>query len=96
MGVRFCSLHQLYKKFSGNEVFPSSKLNEVQKQERRSLAEIEVIFPRNQEKTKKKRSSPRFATIFGRKFVGSFMNNFEVVQNLKMTFNKVDFILLLQ
>ena len=24
------------------------------------------------------------------------MNNFEVVQNLKMTFNKVDFILLLQ
>ena len=34
--------------------------------------QIEVIFPRNQVNTKKKRSSPQFATIFGRKFVGSF------------------------
>ena len=34
MGRRFCSLHQLYKKFSENEVFPSPKLNEDQKQEK--------------------------------------------------------------
>ena len=40
MGGCFCSLDQLYKKFSGNTVFPSP--------------EIEVIFPRNQVKTKKK------------------------------------------
>ena len=34
MGGRFCSLDQLYKKFRGNEVFPLSKLNEDQKQEK--------------------------------------------------------------
>ena len=33
--------------------------------------EIEVIFPRNPVKTKKK-ALPQFANIFGRKFVGSF------------------------
>ena len=66
MGGRFCSLDHLYKKFSGNDVFPSPKLIEDQKQKKG-----EVIFPLNQVKTKK-RSSPQFATIFGRKFVGSF------------------------
>ena len=71
MGVRFCSLHQLYKKFSGNDVFPSLKLNKDQKQEKGLRPEIEVIFPQNQEK-RKKRSSPQFATIFGGKLVGSF------------------------
>ena len=32
MGGRFCSLDQLYQHFSGNEIFPSPKLNEDQKQ----------------------------------------------------------------
>ena len=33
-GVRFCSLDQLYKKFSRNNVFPSPKLNEGQRQKK--------------------------------------------------------------
>ena len=70
MGKRFCSLDQLYKKFSGNDVFPSPKLNEDQNKKKAS-PKIDVIFPRNQVKTKK-RSSPQFATIFGKKFAGSF------------------------
>ena len=37
-----------------------------------SSPEIEVIFPQNQVKTKKKRSSPQVANIFDRKFVGFF------------------------
>ena len=53
MGGRFCSLDQLYKKFSRNDVFPSPKLNEDQK--KRSSPEVEVIFPRNQVKTEEKK-----------------------------------------
>ena len=34
MRGRFCSLDQIYKKFSGNEAFPPPKLNEDQKQEK--------------------------------------------------------------
>ena len=92
-GVRFCSIDQLYIKFSGNDAFSSPKLNEDQKTRTRSLPEIEVIFPPHQLKiSKKKRSSPeldsffreirwkpkrkrsslQFATIFGRKYAGSF------------------------
>ena len=57
------------QKVSGNDVFPSPKLNEDQKKS--SSPQIGVSFPRNQVNRKKK-SSPQFATIFGRKFVGSF------------------------
>ena len=53
MRGRFSSLDQLYKKFT-NEVFPSPRLNANQKLEKRSLSEFEVIFSRNQVKTKKK------------------------------------------
>ena len=70
VGGRFCSLHQLYKKFSGNDVFPSPKLNEDQK--KRSFPEIEVIFPPKSGEDQKKKSSPQFAIIFNRKFAGSF------------------------
>ena len=53
MGGRFCSFDQLYKKFSGNDVFPSPKLNEHQKKKTFS-PEVEVLFSRNQVKTKNK------------------------------------------
>ena len=53
MGGHSCSLDQLYKKFSENDVFPSPKLNEDHKK-KRSSPEIEVIFSRNQVKTKKR------------------------------------------
>ena len=70
MGGHFCSLDLLYKKFRVNDVFPSPKLNEEQKQEslRRKL---KSFFPKSGE-DQKKRSLPQLSTIFGRKFVGSF------------------------
>ena len=71
MGGTFCSLDQLYKKFSGNDIFPSPTLNEDKKQEKVPRRKLKSFFSRNQVKTKKK-SSPQVATIFGRKFVGSF------------------------
>ena len=46
MKERFCSLDQLYKKFSGNDVFPSPKLNEDQKQEKGLRRNFEIIFGR--------------------------------------------------
>ena len=60
MGKRFCSLDQLYKYFSGNYVFPRSKLNENQtkkkkKKRKRSSEKFEVVFSRNQVKIKKKK-----------------------------------------
>ena len=42
---RFCSLDQLYKKFSGNEVFPSPKLIEDQKQENSLRRKLKSVFP---------------------------------------------------
>ena len=45
IGVRFCSLDQLYKKFSGNEVFLSPKLNEDQKQEKGLRLKLKSFFP---------------------------------------------------
>ena len=71
MGGRFCSLDQLNKKFSGNEVFPSPKLYEDQKQEKGLCRKLRSFFPKSNEDQKKK-SSMQFATIFGGKFVGSF------------------------
>ena len=62
MGGRFCSLDQLYKKFSGKDVFPSPKLNEDQK--KKSSPQIEVISPRSQMKTKQKSFSPETEVIF--------------------------------
>ena len=44
MGERFCSLDQLYKKFSGNDVFPSPKLNEDQKQEKGLRRKLKSFF----------------------------------------------------
>ena len=44
-GGRFCSLDQLYKKFSGNDVFPSPKLNEDQKQEKGFRLKLKSFFP---------------------------------------------------
>ena len=55
MGGRFCSLDQLYKKFTGNDVV--SIVAEIEwrpETRKRSSPEIEVIFSRNQVKTKKK------------------------------------------
>ena len=72
MGGRFCILHQLYKKFSGNEVFALPKLNQDQKQEKGLRRKLKSFFPEIRWDQKKKRSSPQFATIFGRNFVGSF------------------------
>ena len=37
MGGRFRSFDQLYKKFSGNDVFPSPKLNEHQKKKEKNV-----------------------------------------------------------
>ena len=48
-GDAFAALTNFTKNFSGNDVFPSPKLNEDKK--KRSSPEIEVIFPRNQVKT---------------------------------------------
>ena len=70
MGGRFCSLDQLYKKFSGNDVFSTPKLNEDQKQEKCLRRKLKSFFPEIRWRPKK-RSSPQFATIFNRKFVGS-------------------------
>ena len=64
MGERFCSLNQLYKELSGNDVFLSPKLNE-------DTANKSHFSPKPGE-DQKKRSLPQFATIFGKKFVGSF------------------------
>ena len=70
MGVRFCSLDQFYKKFSGNDAFPSPKLNKDQKKKglRRQL---KSFFPAIRGRPKE-RLSLQFATIFGRKCAGSF------------------------
>ena len=70
MGGRFCGLDQLYKKFSGNDVLRSPKLNEDQKQEKGIRRKL-VIFPRNQMKIKKGLRR-KLRPFFGRKFVGSF------------------------
>ena len=72
IGGSFCNLDQLYKKFSGNEVFLSPKLNEDQKQGKGLRLKLKSFFPEIRRRPIKKRSSPQFATIFGRKFVGSF------------------------
>ena len=73
MGGRFCSFYQLYKNFSGNDVLLSPKLNEDQKQEKGKNGNVFTKLDEDQKKKKKKkRYSPQFATIFGRKFVGSF------------------------
>ena len=53
MGGRFCSLDQLYKKFSGNEVFPSPKLNEDQKQEKGLRRKLKSFYPKSGEEQKK-------------------------------------------
>ena len=45
MGGRFSSLDQLYKKFSGNEVFLSPKLNEDQKQEKGLRQKLKSVLP---------------------------------------------------
>ena len=66
---RFCSLDQVYKKFSGNDVFPSPKLNEEQNK-KRLRRKLKSFFPKSGEDQKKK-SLPQFATIFGKKFAGS-------------------------
>ena len=72
MGGRFCSHDQLYKKFGGNNVYPSPKLNEDQKQKKGLRRKFKSFFPEIKTKKTKKRSSPQFATIFRRKFVESF------------------------
>ena len=74
MGGRFYSLDQLYKKFRENDAFPSPKSNENQKQEQGLRRKLKTFFSRNQVKKKKekKRSLLQFATIFVKKFVGSF------------------------
>ena len=71
MGGRFFSLDQLYKKFRGNNVFPSPKLNENQKQKKAFAENWSHFFPKSGE-DQKERSSPQFVTIFGKKFVWSF------------------------
>ena len=53
MGGRFCSLDQLYKKFSGNDVFPSPKLNEDQKQEKGLCGKLKSFTPKSGEDQKK-------------------------------------------
>ena len=56
MGGRFCSLDQLYKNFSGNEVFSSPKLNEDQKEEkglRRKCCVFSTKLGEDQKKKKK-------------------------------------------
>ena len=45
MGGRSCSLDQLYKKFDRNDVFPSPKLNEDQKQEKGPRRKLKSFFP---------------------------------------------------
>ena len=54
MGGRFCSLDQLNKKFSGNDAFPSPKLNEDQKQEKGLRRKLKSFFPKSCEDQKKK------------------------------------------
>ena len=58
MGERYCSLDQLYKKFSENDVFPSPKLNEDQTQG--LCRKLKSFFPKSGEDQKKK----VFAAIF--------------------------------
>ena len=53
MGGRLCSLDQLYKKFSGNDVFPSPKLNEDQKQEKGLRGKLKSFTPKSGEDQKK-------------------------------------------
>ena len=67
MGDAFAALTY----FCGNDVFPSPKVNEDQKQEKH-LRQKCSVFPTKSGENQKKRSSPQFATIFGRKFVGCF------------------------
>ena len=45
IGGRFCSLNQLYKKSSGNDIFPSPKLNEDQKQEKGLRRKLKSFYP---------------------------------------------------
>ena len=71
MGGRFCSLDQLYKKFSENDVLPSPKLNEDHKQEKVFAGNWSHFSPKSGE-DQKKRFSPQFAIIFGKELVGSF------------------------
>ena len=54
MGGRFCSLDQLYKKFCGNDVFPSPKLNEDEKQEKVLRRKLK-FSPKSGEDQKKKK-----------------------------------------
>ena len=54
MGGSFCSLDQLYKKFIGNDAFPSPKLNEDQKQEKGLRQKLKSFFPKSGEDQKKK------------------------------------------
>ena len=58
MGGRFCSLEQLYKKFSRNDVFPSPKLNEDQKQEKGLRRKLKSFFPEIRRTPKKKGLRP--------------------------------------
>ena len=58
MGGRFCSLEQLYKKFSGNDVFPSPKLNEDQKQEKGLRRKLKSFFPEIRRTPRKKVFTP--------------------------------------
>ena len=57
MGERFCNLDQLYKKFSGNDAFPSPKLNEDRKQELGLRRKPKSFFPHIWGRPKKR--SPR-------------------------------------
>ena len=45
IGGRLCSLDQLYKNFTGNDVFPLPKLNEDQTQENRLRRISKSFFP---------------------------------------------------
>ena len=71
MGGRFCSLDQLYKKFSRNDVFTSQKLNEDQKQEKGLRRKLKS-FSRKSGEDQKKKIFAANCDIFGRKFVRSF------------------------
>ena len=54
MGGRFCSRDQLYKKFSGNDVFPSWKLIEDQNQEKGLRPKLKSFFPEIRRRDQKK------------------------------------------
>ena len=53
MAGRFRSLDQLYKKFSGKDVFPSPKVNEDQKEEKGLPRKLKSFSPKSGEDQKK-------------------------------------------